>query len=428
MMRRVCTLSILALTSQARAVEPEATARKVLAQLVAHDFATVHAHMTPQMTAAIPAPDVLAAVWQQRTSSLGKLQSVESVQKQTIAGMAVSTLRCAFEQGALYVRLSFDAEGRLAGLFFPPMATAPWSPPPYDHAERHEERDITIGAPPLALEGKLTLPHGAGPFPAIVLVHGSGSTDENETVGPIAPFHDLAVGLASRGVAVLRYQKRSFAHPEAFKPPARYTVREETIDDARAAVEKLTAMKEIDRRRIFVVGHSLGGMLAPRIADHDPHVAGLVILAGGTRPLEEIIVEQMKARGTPDDVKAAEGWLHRIRDPKLEPTDDVECFGQKLPATYFLDLRGYSPADLAARLDEPILVLHGDRDIQVGLVDFEGWRRALSSRPRARLKRYPTLTHLFTEGAGAVADYEKPAHVASVVIDDIAAFINEVHR
>jgi dipeptidyl aminopeptidase/acylaminoacyl peptidase len=304
----------------------------------------------------------------------------------------------------------------------------PWSPPPYDVPERFAERDITVGAPPLALKGKLTVPNGAGPFPALVLVHGSGSTDENESVGAIAPFHDLAVGLGSRGVAVLRYQKRSFAHPQAFKPPARYTVREETIDDAHAAVALLAATEKINRRRIFVLGHSLGGMLAPRIAEHEPRVAGLVILAGSTRPLEEIVVEQMKARGTPDEVKAAEASLRRVRDPKLAPGDDVDFLGQMLPATYFLNLRGYAPAELAARLDVPLLVLHGDRDIQVSLADFEGWRRALAARPRARLKRYPTLTHLFVEGAGTVADYEKPSHVAPEVIDDILAFINEGHQ
>jgi dienelactone hydrolase len=427
MTRRVWTLSILMLASLAQAAEPQSAAHKVLAQLVAHDFATVHAHMTPQMTAAIPTPEALAAAWQQFTGTLGKLQRVDSATTATRAGLMVTTLRCAFERGPLDVRLTFDADGRLAGLFFPPMAAA-WSPPPYELPERFEERDVTVGAPPLALKGKLTVPRGPGPFAALVLVHGSGSTDENESVGPIAPFHDLAVGLASRGVAVLRYQKRSFAHPQAFQPPARFTVRQEAIDDARAAVALLAATERIDRRRIFVLGHSLGGMLAPRIADHNPLVAGLVILAGGTRPLEEIVVEQMKARGTPDEIKAAEASLRRVRDPKLLPGDDVELLGQKLPATYFLDLRGYAPAELAARLDEPILVLHGDRDIQVALADFEGWRRALASRPQARLKRYPTLTHLFVEGAGTLADYEKPAHVAPAVIDDIARFVEEGRR
>jgi fermentation-respiration switch protein FrsA (DUF1100 family) len=390
-----------------------------LTQLLAHDFAAVQAHLTAQMGAALSKPELLAQAWEQFTGKLGKFQRVDSAQSTKRMGLDVTTLHCTFDKGRLDVRLVFDAEGRLAGLTFPPMAT--WSPPPYAAPERFDERDVSVG--PLALKGKLTLPRGAGPFPAVVLVHGSGSTDENETVGPIAPFHDLGVGLASRGIAVLRYQKRWFAHPETFRPEARYTVREETIEDARGGVTLLAATDRIDRKRIFVLGHSLGAMLAPRIGKEDARVAGLLILAGGSRPLEDIVVEQMKARGTPADVAAAEAAQQRIRDPKLAVVDDIEFLGRKVPASYFLDLRGYRPAEVAAQLERPILVLQGDHDIQVSHVDFEGWQRALSSRPRAQLKHYPSLTHLFVEGAGTVEDYEKPAHVAPVVIDDVVAFI-----
>jgi fermentation-respiration switch protein FrsA (DUF1100 family) len=413
---------IVAQASPAQAEEPEALARQVVSALVAHDFASVQKRLTPEMAKALSDPATLPAAWSHFTEPLGAFKRVASVTAASRAGATVETLHCSFERGPLDVRLVLDAEGRLAGLFFPPVASA-WTMPPYAAPDRFEERDVVVGTQ--ALPGKLILPRGKGPFPALVLVHGSGSTDENETVGPISPFHDLAVGLASRGVAVLRYQKRSFARPQGFLPPARFTVREETIDDARAAVALLARTNGIDGKRIFVLGHSLGGMLAPRIADHDPAVAGLVILAGGARPLEDIVVEQMKARGTPEEVKAAEAARVRVRDRTLRPSDDVTFLGTKMPATYFLDLRGYSPADVAARLELPILVLHGDRDIQVALADFERWQRALASRPRARLKRYATLTHLFVEGNGTVEDYEKPAHVAQAVIDEVAGFIKE---
>ena len=428
-MTRLALVLVVLVPSLVQAAEPEGAARAVVAELVAHDFAAVRERMTPQMAAAVSSPELLAAAWEHFAGPLGKFDRVVSVATETKGERRVATLHCGFERGPLDVRLAFDESGRLGGLMFPPVApSVAWSPPPYAIAGRFDERDVTVGAAPLALEGKLTVPRGAGPFPAVVLVHGSGATDENETVGPIRPFQNLAVGLASRGVAVLRYQKRSFAHPEAFAPPARFTVREETIDDARAAVALLASTAKIDGRRIFVLGHSLGGMLAPRIADGDARVAGLVILAGTTRPLEEIVLEQIKARGTPEQVKAAEASLRRVRDPKLAPADTVDFVGGKMPASYFLDLRGYRPGERAAKLDLPILVLQGDRDIQVRLTDFEGWQRALSARPRAQLKRYPTLTHLFTEGVGTLADYEKPAHVAQPVVEDVAAFIETEGR
>jgi hypothetical protein len=320
------------------------------------------------------------------------------------------------------VLLVFDGQGLLAGLQFPPLAA--WSPPAYAAPDHFDERDVTVGATPFALDGKLTMPHGAGPFAAVVLVHGSGATDENEAVGPNQPFHDLALGLASRGIAVLRYQRRAFAYPKA----PRVTVREETTDDARAAVALLAKTPKIDRKRIFVLGHSLGAMLAPRIAEKNPLVAGLVIMAGPTRPLEDVVVEQVTARGTPAMVAAAKAALQRIRDPKLKPDDTVDFIGVKMPASYFLDLRHYSPADAAAKLAIPILVLQGDRDIQVRPIDFAGWRKALAARPRAKLIHYPTLTHLFTEGNGTVADYDKASHVAPAVIEDIVDFIGKGGR
>lgn len=424
------TLFAMALTGTAAgATSSDDAARQVLTQLVAHDFAGVRARLTPQMAQAIASPEVLAGVWQQITGMVGQFQRVDAVESHPAAeGRTATTLHCTFDKGALDVNLAFDGQGRVAGLHFlppKPLATAGdkgWSLPAYAEPERYQERDVLVGAPPLALPGKLTVPRGSGPVAAVVLVHGSGATDENETVGPTAPFHDLAVGLASRGIAVLRYQKRAFAHPQSFSG-TRFTVREETTDDARAAVALLARTAGIDRGRIFVLGHSLGGMLAPRIAEQDPLVAGLVLLAAPARPLEELVLEQVTARGTPAEVAAAKQALQRIRDPKLAASDVVDFAGVAMPASYFLDLRSYSATQTAARLKLPILVLQGDRDIQVRPTDFAAWTRALRSNRRAQLKHYPTLTHLFAEGDGTLADYSRPSHVAASVITDIANFV-----
>jgi dienelactone hydrolase len=419
-MRRWLVAVVLFYAALVGAVEPEDAARRALAQLVAHDFAGVHARCNAEMAGAVTA-EQLAPIWEQYAGGLGAFASVESVQTIEHAPHKVVTLRARFARGRLDVRLAFDGSGKIAGLFFPPVVN--WSPPPYAAADRIEEQALTIGAAPLSLPGKLTLPRGSGPFPVVVLVHGSGATDEDETVGPIKPFADLALGLAARGVAVLRYPKRTFAHPQAFAAPARYTVEEESIADARAAVALLAKTPKIDARRIYLLGHSLGGMLAPRIAAAEPRLAGIAILAGTTRPLEEVVLEQMKARGGPAQVKAAEESQRRIRDPKLAAGDWVDFLGVKIPASYWLDLRDYRPAEVAARLTLPILVLQGDRDIQVRRADYDGWQRALKGRPRARCKLYPTLTHLFVEGQGTLADYELPAHVAPQVIDDLVAFL-----
>ena len=127
-----------------------------------------------------------------------------------------------------------------------------------------------------------------------MLVHGSGPNDRDETLGPNKPFRDLAWGLADRGIAVLRYDKRTSVYGGKMAGNKNLTVREETIDDALLAVKLLRGRPDIDPKRIFILGHSLGGMVAPRIGADDPSLAGLIILAGATRPLPDVAREQLE--------------------------------------------------------------------------------------------------------------------------------------
>lgn len=148
------------------------------------------------------------------------------------------------------------------------------------------------------LNGLLTLPDDtAKPVPAVVFVHGSGASNMDEKVGKLTPFKDLARGLARHGIASVRYDKRSFAH--GFKllmdKSQDVTVKIETIDDAILATELLKKDPRIDSERVFIIGHSMGGMLAPRIDAEGGNYAGLIIMAGSPRKLEEIILDQNEA-------------------------------------------------------------------------------------------------------------------------------------
>ena len=147
------------------------------------------------------------------------------------------------------------------------------------------------------LKGMLTLPANAERLvPAVVFVHGSGSSNMDEKVGKLTPFKDLAEGLAKCGIASIRYDKRSFAH--GFKmlrdKNMVITVKEETIDDAILAAEILRKDSRIDSEKIFIIGHSMGGMLAPRIDAEGGNFRGLILMAGTPRRLEEVMVEQTK--------------------------------------------------------------------------------------------------------------------------------------
>ncbi|MDQ1611065.1 MAG: uncharacterized protein QOG00_996 [Pyrinomonadaceae bacterium] len=318
-------------------------------------------------------------------------------------------------------------------------APAEYKPPAYVVPASFIEQELTVGAGgEWPLPATLTLPAGKGTFPAVVLVHGSGPNDRDETLGANKPFRDLAWGLASQGVAVLRYEKRTRRYPDKIGGLRNLTVKEETTDDALAAVRLLRQTAGVDAKRIYVLGHSLGGMLVPRIGAADREVAGFVVLAGPTRPLEDAFARQYEYAAMLDG-QINEAERAQIEDAKrqaarikqLKAGDAANAAGETLlyaPPSYWLDLRGYDPPQTARTLKRPMLILQGERDYNVTLDDFRNWQTTLAAQKEVELKTYPKLDHLFYEGEGAAsgADYDRPRNIPRYVIDDIAAWIKKL--
>lgn len=294
------------------------------------------------------------------------------------------------------------------------------------------ERDTVVTTGAIKLPATLTLPAGAARAPAVVLVHGSGPNDRDETVGANKPFRDLAHGLARKGIVVIRYEKRSRAAPLSFMG-RRFTVDDEVVDDALSAAALLRGLPEVDPARVVVLGHSLGGTLAPRIGQRDTALAGLVILAGATRPLTDMIEAQfaylrsLPGADTAAIDKALAGMAPGLAAVRaLTPADSAAknvFFGA--PAAYWLDLAGYDPVRVAGTLRMPILILQGGRDYQVTNADLAGWRAGLGKRANVRIVEYPTLNHLFIAGSGlsSPAEYGVAGSVDGQVIADIADWI-----
>ncbi len=410
----------------------EDRARDLVGKLAAHDFAGAVATFDDKMSAALPA-DKLAGVWTQVETQAGAFKAIDSVEVKVTGEAHVVLVKATFERAPLVLRVSFRADDpRVAGLYVVPgdSAAAAWQPPPYAKLDSFEEKDVQVGTSP-ALPGTLTMPNGVKSAPVVVLVHGSGPNDRDESVGALKPFKDLAYGLASRGVAVLRYDKRTRVDPSA---PVR-TQKEEVEDAAHAAVALARAQPGVDASRVVLLGHSQGGFLAPRIAQADPAIKGLVILAGSTRPLQDSLLAQLTYMATlaPSDTKLAD-FIERakrfksdVESPSLKPDDMVDVpFTAPIRGSYFLDVRDYHPEKVAAALHVPVLVLQGERDYQVTVADdFAPWKTALAHKKNATLRTYPGLNHLFATGEGppSPAEYTKPGHVDAAVVNDIATWV-----
>jgi dienelactone hydrolase len=412
--------------------------KTIVQQLAAHEFSKVAAQFDEAMLAALPEAK-LATVWDQLTGQVGILRSITGTRVEEVKEYRHVFVTCQFEKALLDTKLVFDSKQRVAGLFFtpsqPPVA---WTPPDYARPSAVHERAVTVGTAPWELEGTLTLPTGRGPFPAVVLVHGSGPQDEDETIGPNKPFRDLALGLAGRGIAVLRYVKRTAKYAGALRlESGEFTSQQETVDDARAAVAVAAHQPEVDPRRVYVLGHSWGGTMAPRIARGNSQVAGMIVMAGSTKPFEKSVVDELHylARLDPKNVDPklvaeAEEAARQVESPALSAKTMVKILGTSIPGSYFLDLRGYHPGEVAAQSGLPILILQGGRDYQVTDEDLAGWKAALAGRPRVTFKVYPGLFHLFMpskstgNGRGTPADYGQPSHVVEPVVADIAAWVS----
>ncbi|NLZ39063.1 MAG: alpha/beta fold hydrolase [Firmicutes bacterium] len=414
-------------------------ASKFVEKLATNDFAGAVEFFDATMLKELPEKK-LEEVWQTLLQQVGAFQTEISRKVEEMGQSQIVILTAQFELAPLDIRMTFNQDKRIIGLFFVPAvrSESSYKPPAYGQPANFTETEVMIGEAEWQLPGTLTIPNGNGPFPAVVLVHGSGPNDRDETIGITGahkPFKDLAWGLANQGIAVLRYDKRTMVYGEKINKFT-FTVREESIDDALAAVELLRNHKQINNEKIYILGHSLGGILAPRIGkEAGDRLAGLIILAGPARPLEDLILEQTRylvaADGETSEqeakvIRRLETQVARIKDPALSPATPAEEL-LNAPASYWLDLRNYKPTETAAALKLPMLILQGERDYQVTMEDFALWQQALASYSHVQFKSYPGLNHLFVSGQepSVPSEYEQPGNVEKIVIDDIAAWIRK---
>lgn len=425
----IILLLVPSIIAYSNSVDTEGTAKDFIDLLVQERFSEASKLFTEELAKALP-ENTLAYIWKNLVTTLGKFNSILDIKTAEIQVYKVAIVTCDFELGSLGIQITFDRASKIAGLYFlQPQFKATYTLPPYVDPNSYTEVELTIESHSWRLPATLTLPKIGKPYPAVVLVHGSGPHDRDETIGPNKPFKDIALGLASKGIAVLRYEKRTKQYGDKAITEG-FTVNEETIEDAISAVGLLYQRDDIDKNRIFLLGHSLGGMLAPRIAESTDKLKGIIILAGTINDLLELMLEQTKYLTNLDgniteeekrQIEDIERQINHIRSKKIEKNE----FILGAPGSYWLDLMNYKPLDILKGIDIPVLILHGDRDFQVPVEDFYLWKEELKDKTKISFKLYKGLNHLFIfgEGKSTIEEYYKPGNVSREVIEDIATWI-----
>lgn len=318
------------------------------------------------------------------------------------------------------------------------------------HDAPHAWRELEVSFPSTkgaTLAGTLTLPERAHP-PVVVLVTGSGPQNRDECVLGVRPFAQLAAHLAANGIATLRYDDRGTAKSTGdFNASTGF----DFADDAQAAVGFLAARDDIDAKRIGVLGHSEGGMIAPMVAAKDKRVAFIVLWAGPGVPLDQVIVQQSRdislAEGhSQAEVEHADGlqkqvWgaWHRAKDRAAfeaevakilahEPDiKDAKAFAQQqsgaLWSPWLRGYKDYEPAKTLAKVRVPILAINGSMDMQVNpKINLPAIHRAA---PKATIVELPGLNHMFQPTkTGAISEYGKASlDIDPSVLDATTAWI-----
>jgi len=308
---------------------------------------------------------------------------------------------------------------------------------------------IIIGdGTPWELAGLLTLPANIeGKIPAVVLVHGSGPGNMDGVPlalsTPNTPFKDIAEYLSLNGIAAIRYDKRTFTHGTKMLTElgGSLTVFEETIEDAILAAELLRADPRIDENRVYILGHSLGGMLAPRIHAMGGNFAGLILFAGSPRSLIEILGDQqlliaketMEGEALAEVIALFESGIIAEQTAEILALSDDEAKAVIDPSGaslyYYKDLLINPASNFIKDITVPFLVMHADNDLQVFTdKDFAMYKELLGDRDNVTFKLYEGLNHFFMPGTvtnivDILDEYMIKANVDEQVLRDIVAWI-----
>ncbi|MCL2326547.1 MAG: alpha/beta fold hydrolase [Proteobacteria bacterium] len=412
-------------------------ARTYLQLIIDGRYDESDAMLSDEMKAALESMGGTKALFQALKAQLGAFKSIAAINDGPGQSLIAHIVTAQDEQR---FKIDIDSAGRVAGfLLLPPQNDIePPIAPPEGFVETPIAVDAGTGFP---LQGRLVKPQSTQPaVPLIILVQGSGPHGFDETVGPNRVFGQLAFGLAKRGIATLRYDKRTHAYPAKMAALPNITVDDEYVQDVLAATALAKSLEGIGE--VYILGHSQGGMLAPMFLAQGASAAGMILLAGVPRSLLDALIDQNAdaykayvAAGQTDLAELSRAnqdrWNQEAIALRAMSAEEAKQAGTvyTMPAYYLYTLEQYNAIDTIKELKKPIFILQGSADQQVYAdKDYKMYVDALSGEPYAEFKLYDGLNHLFMPSSAtnlveALQEYNLKSSIPDEVFDDIAAWI-----
>jgi hypothetical protein len=437
---KVCREELAALPKS----EHRARALKMFELLRLEDYQGVTRNFEATI-ATMKAPQ-LAELWQRTSQIVGTFLGVKNSSVERTPVGELVTIEAMFQHSDLDIKFSFDERHRVIGFGYN-QAKAKYSLPSYASPSDADEKELTLQSGEYALPAILSLPKTSDAlfgkrFPVALLLHGRGAQDKDRSDGAYKLNKDMALGLARRGVATYRYDKRMRLYQVKDEDVSRYTVNEETVIDAAAAVAELRRLAReypIDSTRIIIVAPTIAAMTLPRILRADSlafpraaPVAGAVTMALNYLKLHELMMPQFEHFFAKDGLttselqqkQSIERRVRTVESDSLSLKTTVYDLPYGIPPSYWLDLRSYNHVEAIANLRLPILALFAEQDFDVSFADNAlQWKERFADNPMVQWKSYPHLFHFFAEGDGTLRDYDRAGNVSENVIADIAAWI-----
>ncbi|MEK6676124.1 MAG: DUF3887 domain-containing protein [Planctomycetota bacterium] len=367
----------------------------------------------------------LESMWVAESRSLGPFVGLGPANVITKEGEVAVQIQCAWQKAPRTLIVTLNQDKKIVGVQWVPHedpAKAPqWTQPPVPPSVK--ELEVTVGKEPWLLPGTLTLPANTAVRAGIVFIHDSGPQNRDGNTGVNTPFRDLAHGLGGKGIATLRYEKRTRQFPEkmAEKP---YTAKEEFIEDGLEALRAIRERPELEAVHIYLAGFGRGATHTPEIAERDGQVAGMILLGPSGRSTEESLQDQLDYGetlygdpGAKEMISQIREKLHALRTRTLGADDNL--YG--LPNTYWYDLCDRDaeiPIQKAASFPGRILVVNCGRDYGANLEDHRLWQLGLSKHPDATFKFFEDLNRAFGKGKSKATpmEYFGPRPVDPAVI------------